>query len=63
MKGRTASLAAALLTILLGCLVVVGLVTLLDLPSWINVVASAVWGALTGPKVYHWFSKLPHSKL
>ena len=57
MKERAVSLAVAFLTILLGCSVVAGLVTLLDLPIWINVVASAVWGALAGPRVYHWFNE------
>ena len=55
MKRRAVSLAVALLTVLLGCLVVAGLVTLLGLPSWANVIAGAVWSAVAGPRVYHWF--------
>jgi len=57
MKRRAVSLAVALLTILLGCLVVAGLVTLLGLPSWANVIAGAIWGALVGPRVHHWFNE------
>ena len=57
MKKRAVSLAVAFLVILSGCAVMAGLVILLGLPNWINVIAGAVWGALAGPRVYHWFNE------
>ena len=57
MKGRAMSLAVAFLVILSGCAVIAGLVILLGLPNWINVIAGAAWGALAGPRAYYWFNK------